>query len=424
MSKLLYISNQYPSPSLTFIRREIAALEELGFSVERVAIRGWEDKLVDPLDHAERARTHYLLRGGALKLLTALIATALSQPRAFVRALLLAFSLMRRSYRPAPLHLVWLAQACVAQRLCRATGVKHIHAHFGTNSAEVAMLTGRLAGIPFSFTVHGPDEFDHPEYIALREKTAAAAFVATISSFTRSQMLRWVDFADWDKVKTVPCGLDRSYIDAGTDEPADGERKAFVCIARLSPQKGQVLLIDAVAEVARHHPDVHLRLIGDGELRPVLEARIAALGISENVTLVGWLSSDAVRQEIRQARALVLSSFGEGLPIVIMEAMAMRRPVLSTWVAGIPELVRDGIDGWTYPAGSAPAIAEAMRACLDASDQALEKMGGGARARCVARHDARVGARMLADHFTTSIQAASIETASMQAGSIQAGAAA
>lgn len=406
MSKLLYLSNQYPSPSLTFIRREIAALEELGYTVERVAIRGWEDRLVDPLDHAERARTHYLLRGGALKLLTALIVTALSQPGAFAKAMLVAFSLMRRSYRPAPLHLVWLAQACVAQRLCRAAEVKHIHAHFGTNSAEVAMLTAQLARIPFSFTVHGPDEFDHPEYIALREKAAAAAFVATISSFTRSQMLRWVDFADWDKVRTIPCGLDRSYIDAcDPDEPADGERNAFVCIARLSPQKGQVLLIDAVAEVARHHPDVHLRLIGDGELRPVLEARIAELGIGDNVTLVGWLSSDAVRQEIRQARALVLSSFGEGLPIVIMEAMAMRRPVLSTWVAGIPELVRNGIDGWTYPAGNASAIAEAMGACMQASDQALEKMGEEARARCIARHDVRIGARMLADQFTASILA-------------------
>ena len=406
MTKLLYISNQYPSPSLTFIRREIGALEELGYTVERVAIRGWEDRLVDPLDHAERARTHYLLRGGVLKLLTALMVTALSQPGAFVKAMVVAFSLMRRSYRPAPLHLVWLAQACVAQRLCRAAGVKHIHAHFGTNSAEVAMLTAQLARIPFSFTVHGPDEFDHPEYIALREKAAAAAFVATISSFTRSQMLRWVNFADWDKVRTIPCGLDRSYIDAcDPDEPLACERNAFVCIARLSPQKGQVLLIDAVAEVARHHPEVHLRLIGDGELRPVLEARIAELGIGDNVTLVGWLSSDAVRQEIRQARALVLSSFGEGLPIVIMEAMAMRRPVLSTWVAGIPELVRNGIDGWTYPAGNASAIAEAMRACMRASDQALEKMGEDARARCIARHDARVGARMLADQFSASILA-------------------
>jgi colanic acid/amylovoran biosynthesis glycosyltransferase len=394
---VLYLVSQYPKISHTFIRREIHAVEECGVRILRAAIRGWSDELVDPDDIAERERTFYVLQKGALALVMALLSELVRSPRRFLASLGIALRMMRKSDRPRALHLVYLAEACVIAGFCRREGVDHIHAHFGTNPAEVAMLTSGLVGVPYSFTVHGPDEFDCPLYLGLREKIQRAKFVAGISWYTRSQLLRWAAPEDWHKVKVVHCGLDESYA-AAVDRPAE---KCFqlVSIARLSGQKGQGLLIEAMAEVVRTHPQVRLVLGGDGELRGRIEALIAARGLGENVRISGWLSGAEVKEELLRSRALVLSSFAEGIPVVLMEAMALGRPVLTTCVAGISELVRDGVDGWVYPAGSIEALAQAMRQCLDAEAGEIARMGANARARCLTEHDIRAIGRQLAEAF-------------------------
>jgi glycosyltransferase involved in cell wall biosynthesis len=165
-------------------------------------------------------------------------------------------------------------------------------------------------------------------------------------------------------------------------------------VGRLSEQKGQLLLLEAAAEVAATAPDFRLTLVGDGELRAPTERRIAELGLGDVVEITGWADEAEVRRRILAARALVLASFAEGLPVVIMEAMALRRPVISTWVAGIPELV-DADCGWLVPAGDAGALAGAMRAALSAPPERLAAMGRAGRARVEARHDQRAEARRL-----------------------------
>ncbi|SFR72405.1 Glycosyltransferase involved in cell wall bisynthesis [Mitsuaria sp. PDC51] len=395
--KIAYLVNHYPKVSHTFIRREILALEKQGQDVLRVAVRGWDDPAPDAQDQAEKARTHYLLRGGAAALGTALVREALRAPGRFLGALGLALRMGRRADRPWPLHLVYLAEACVALRLMRDAGVTHVHAHFGTNSTEVAMLLHALGGPGYSFTVHGPEEFDKPEFLHLGEKIRRARFVVAITSFCRSQLFRWVERAHWAKVQVVHCGLEPGF-HAGADAPPSGRR--LVAVGRLAEQKGHLLLIEAAALLARERPDFELVLAGDGELRAAIEARIAELGLQRVVRITGWIGSDQVRAELMAARALVLASFAEGLPVVAMEAMALGRPVVSTSIAGIPELIVPGTHGWLVPAGDAPALAEAMRECLDCDDARLRQMAEAARTRVLARHDVDTEASRLLRLFS------------------------
>jgi glycosyltransferase involved in cell wall biosynthesis len=394
--RVAYLINQYPKVSHTFIRREIAALERLGVEVLRFAVRGWDASVADPEDAAERTRTRYLLYGGMWPLVRAVATLAMVSPGRLAAALWLALRMGHRADRPWPYHLVYWAEACRLQcELSRAGGAAQVHAHFGTNAAEVAMLAHVLGGPPYSFTVHGPEEFDKPEFLGLREKIRRASAVIAISSFGRSQLWRWADAADWPKVQVVHCGLEAGFFGAAAI-PVPACRRV-VCVGRLCEQKGQLLLVEAAARLQASGEDFELVLAGDGDMRPRIEEAIARHGLQHRVRITGWISSDKVRNELAASRALVLPSFAEGLPVVIMEAMAIGRPVLSTYVAGIPELVRDGVEGWLFEAGSVEALAEAMRACLDAPEDLLQRLGAAARSRVLARHhvDAEA-ARLLA----------------------------
>jgi colanic acid/amylovoran biosynthesis glycosyltransferase len=397
LPQLAYLVNQYPKVSHSFIRREIQALERLGLAVQRYALRGWADLIADDEDLRERQRTRYLLAGGAGPLAWAALATMVTSPRRFIVALRLAWAMSRRADRPWPLHLIYFFEACLLRRWMAASGIDHLHAHFGTNPAEVAALAHALGGPPFSFTVHGPEEFDKPQALHLACKARDAAFVAAVSSYGRSQLYRWLPVADWPKVQVVHCGLESAFHAVPVQAPTEAPR--LVCIGRLCEQKGQLLLVRAAARLRRAGVPLQLVLAGDGELRPAIEALVRECGIERDVEITGWVDADRVRREILAARALVLPSFAEGLPVVLMEAMALRRPVISTFVAGIPELVRPGVDGWLVPAGDEAALVAAMRDCLSAAPATLEAMGLSAHERVLQRHSIDVEAAKLAALF-------------------------
>jgi colanic acid/amylovoran biosynthesis glycosyltransferase len=318
----------------------------------------------------------------------------LRAPAAFAQALVQAGRMSRGSDRPLIYHLAYLAEACSVLTFLRARPVRHLHAHFGTNSAEVAMLTHILGGPPYSFTVHGPEEFDNPAALHLREKTENAAFVVAISSYGRSQLYRWVGHEHWRRIEVVHCGLDKEFhMHAGASPLEDTLR--LVCVGRLNEQKGQLILLDAVRQLRDQGVLFDLVLAGDGEMRAELEEQIGRYGLQERVRITGWISSEQVRHEIQAARAMVLPSFAEGLPVVIMEAMALERPVISTTVAGIPELVRPGHDGWLVTPGDADALANTLSLVLNTSIASLREMGSQARQRVNARHDIDVEAAKL-----------------------------
>lgn len=402
--RIAYLINQYPTVSHSFIRREIVALERGGVDVLRVAVRGWGDKAASSADADERLRTRYLLQGGAAPLFKATMSCLMRHPLRLAKALVSALRFSRGSLRPLPLHLVYLAEACLLRRWLARAGCDHLHAHFGTNATEVAYLCHRLGGPGFSFTVHGPEEFDMPAALHIAEKVRDARFVVAISSFGRSQLLRWIDAADWPKIRVVHCGLDSEFsAQALTPPPATPQ---LVCVGRLCEQKGQLLLLRAVHRLREQGTRVQLVLAGDGEMRRDAEALIAELDIGDQVRITGWIGGPTVRQEILEARALVLPSFAEGLPVVLMEAMALGRPVITTYIAGIPELVTQGETGWLIPAGDVQALADAMRAVLAHDDVQLAAMGARARARALARHSIDTEAGKLAAHFRAATAAA------------------
>ena len=372
-------------------------LERLGFTVQRVAVRGWDEPLVDPQDQQERTQTRYLLQNGFLPLLQSVVRSMTSSPMKFARSLRLATSCARVSDRSLLHHLVYLAEACLLLRWLQEWRIDHIHAHFGTNGAQVAMLANSLGDASFSFTVHGPEEFDKPQALALGEKIRRAVFVAAISSFGRSQIFRWVQHSHWKKIHVVHCGLEQAF-HAGEVSPATAAPN-MVCIGRLCEQKGQLLLMEAAHLLKQRGVAFSLVLAGDGEMRSAVEAAIVRYDLHNQVRITGWISGLQVRNELLAARALVLPSFAEGLPVVIMEAMSMRRPVVSTFVAGIPELVQTGETGWLVPAGDVQLLADAMQQCLDAPVEVLARMGEAARRRALEHHDIDTEAAKLATLF-------------------------
>jgi glycosyltransferase involved in cell wall biosynthesis len=390
--KLGYFSNTYPVPSATFVRGEILAHEAAGVPVRRYAIRPFEGELVDPADLREAWLTAYLLDPSLKALVGPALREAVVNPLRFLRALGRAARMAVVPGGRGAYNFAYLLEAVRLKALTRADGIRHLHAHFSTNSASVAMLCKLLGGPEYSFTVHGPDELPKMKTDGIAAKVGHARFVVAITDFARRAIIDAAGAKLADKIEIVPCGLDMPRFSVAGPIAADNKR--LVCVGRLCWQKAQVRLVEAVAQVRNAHPDMHLTLIGDGDTRPEIEALIQQHALHDQVTLHGWGTNDEVRAAIAGSRALVLPSEAEGLPIVIMEALAMGRPVISTRIAGIPELLDDGC-GWLIETRDLPALAGALDDCLSADPSRLHALGAEGRRRVEVRHDqARNAARI------------------------------
>ena len=395
--KIAYFINQYPKVSHTFIRREILALERQGFEVQRIALLGWSEMPPDPIDREEQSKTRYVLRQGAPGLAVPVLRCIILSPLKLCRALRLAIRLSHRTDRRLLHHIVRVTEACRLVEWLRDSGAACLHAHFGTNSAEIAMYTRSLGGPPFSVTIHGPEEFESP--MGLGEKVGAAEFVAAISSYGRSQLYLRCKASDWPKIQVVRCGIEASFYQRSTQSP---QSRRLICVGRLCEAKGQLLLVEAMARLRAKGIRMELVFAGDGPLRTELEVSIKRHDLEDCIRITGWISSDKVREELMACRALVLPSFAEGLPVVIMEAMALRMPVLSTFVAGIPELVGADESGWLFPAGSIDDLTAALEDCLSRSADEIKQMGDRGFVRVTERHSVDVEAAKLGALFRKS----------------------
>ena len=294
--KLAYLVNQYPKVSHAFIRREVLALEKVGVPVARFSVRP-PDELVDEEDRAEAARTEVLLARGVFGLVAATLADACSRPIRFVRALVATCRMGRRSERGVLRHFAYLMEAALLRRELARREVTHLHAHFGTNSTAVALLCHTLGGPRFSFTVHGPEEFDKPQALSLGEKIAQAHAVVAITSFARSQLYRWTSYTHWPKVHVVHCAVDDQWL-AAPPLPIAADSRTLVCVGRLCEQKGQALLVEAAAQLAREGVRFQLVLVGDGEMRRDIEALVATHKLGAQVTITGWADGAEVRRQL------------------------------------------------------------------------------------------------------------------------------
>ncbi len=381
---ICYFVNQYPKVSHTFIRREILGLESLGAKVIRVAARNSPEELVDETDKQELTKTRCIALGNKKGLLKSGFKQFLSTPLNFIKAIGVAFQLAFNDQNRYFYNLIYLLEACELLRICNEQQVDHIHAHFGTNSTSVVLLCKILGGPNYSFTVHGPEEFDKPIQISLGKKIQHASFVVAITSYCRSQLMRWCSFDHWKKITIVHCAVDDQLL-AKEHKPIT-KANHFINIGRLSEQKGQMLLVQAIALLKQRNVDVHLSLIGDGELRGEIERFIKANGLENNITLLGWCSTAQIVEALDDCTALLLPSFAEGLPVSIMESLARKRPVLSTYIAGIPELI-DEKSGWLIPAGDDMAIADEIEKIIQLTPDELNALGEYGYQRVSNEHD-------------------------------------
>ncbi len=378
-----YFMNAYPMTSTTFIRREIEAHERAGFDVRRYAIRPWDQKLVDPKDIEEENRTFYILRQGSLSMVKRFLRELFSNPVGLVRGFGMAVKLMRVASGKRLLQFAYFLEAIVLKQQTALDGIDHLHTHFSTNSATVALLAHKMGGPRYSMTIHGPDELFEMKENGLVEKVRHARFVVAITQYCRDVVDAETAGQFSDKIHIVHCGLDMSEFEQPDNVP---DNKTLICVGRLCKAKAQTLLIEALHQIVEKHPDVILVLIGDGEERPAVEDAIARLDLQDYVEMVGWKSNSEVHQALRQNRAMVLPSLAEGLPIVIMESFALGRPVVTTRICGIPELV-DASCGWLADPGDVETLVDCLDAVLSKSSDELTEMGMIGRNRVLESHD-------------------------------------
>lgn len=398
--RIAYLLNMYPLISTTFIRREIEAVEALGQPIHRFALRYWDDALVDPDDIAEQERTHYILTGSKAALASDAVLAILCHPLRFLALLPLWWRVWRNANRKFVQHVAYLIEALAFFRRTTALGIDHVHTHFSTNATTVAMFARRMGGASYSFTVHGPDELvpGEPARLSLREKAREAAFIVAITGYCRNRIVQ--DAPDVaDKIRIIPCGID---VDDFPFDPTPPESARIICIGRLCVNKGQTHIPPAVAAIAAEFPELVVELIGGGEDEPAIREAIARHGVERQVVLHGWGSNAYVREQLEAGRAMLLPSYAEGLPIGIMEALAIGRPVLTTRIAGIPELVDEGC-GWIFDPGDEAAIAEALRGIMRASREERAAMGAEGRRRVEDRHDRRKSAQRLLAAFEETV---------------------
>jgi len=384
--KLAYITGHYARASDTFIRSEVIGLRSLGHVVRTFSVRR-EASAKDLSDEvrSEQASTTYILEQPKSAILAAVIWCWLTRPRGLWKAASLAWRTRVPGVRGTLMQVIYVVEACFLARALVREEIEIIHNHIAENSATVTMLASTICGVPYSMTVHGPGIFFHPRQWALGEKIARAAFTASITEFCKSQCMLFSDPVHWPRIHVVRCTTGPNF---ERIEPTPlPEAARFLFVGRLCAEKGLTVLIDAFAQAQQSGVPMQLAIVGDGPMRAETEAKIREHGMADKVSLLGWQNAEAIQRELRACRTFVLPSFAEGLPVVIMEAFQMGRPVISTQIAGIPELVKHGINGWLVAPGDASQLAQAIIEAASTPLPTLAAMGTAAVASVKLKHD-------------------------------------
>ena len=399
--RIAYLSGLYPHAGSTFITIEVQELRRLGFDVSTFAARKPEhDQLVGESIAEEYARTEYLFDGGKSRWIPALLWAVATRPRRLLTAIRHVWTTTPPGVKGKGKGVAYLLEACLLARVVTRRSIRHIHNHISEASATVAMAAAELSGVSYSLTEHGSGIFFHPVAWGLGAKIAGASFTACISDFCRSQCMLFAPREAWPRILIVRACVQPEFL-AGEPTPVpDSPRMLFV--GRLTEAKGVSLLIEAVRRLERKGTQIELTLLGDGPLRTEVERDLAELG--DRLRLLSWCPSEVVRTELERTRCLVLPSLTEGLPTVVMEALAMHRPVVATQIAGISELLEDGVGGWRIPAGSVEALEAAMREAVEAPTEELERLAKAGAARVREAHNPAVEIPKLAALFDAALR--------------------
>lgn len=400
MTRVLYFTAEYPRATDTFIQREIAAVRSAGIQVESSAIRRPGDEhMVGDEQRTERERTQYLLPPTIGGVLGAHARLFLRSPGRYLASSKLAYRTKRAGLRGGLYQAFYFAEAGLLADRLRSERFDHLHSHLGDVATSVAMLASSLAGVPFSFTLHGPGVFFDANVWRLDAKIERASFVSCISWFARSQAQLLSSAEAASKLHIIHCGVDPSrYQDRSQAADADEAEFRLAFVARLDHVKGVGELLEAVASMAQDQPGIHLDLAGDGPKRAEYEAMVERLGIADRVTFHGYIDQSGVAQLLATADAYVLPSFAEGVPVGLMEAQASGLPVIATQVGGVSELVIDGVTGFVCRPGDREQLTSRI-AELARDVQLRRRLGAAGRARVAAEFDSADEGRRLAALF-------------------------
>jgi colanic acid/amylovoran biosynthesis glycosyltransferase len=374
--RIAYLTGEYLRPTHTFIQREVAVLRSYGVEVDTFSIRKTDEvDLVSPEQQSERDRTTYILPPSLLTLLKAHLTLFFRTPSRYWQGLALAWKMRSPGLTALFYQLFYFVEAGILAQSLKERQIQHLHNHFSDSSCTVSMLAATLAGLSFSFTIHGPAIFLEPYRWRLDLKVQQALFVSCISYYCRSQVMLLSPIEQWSKLHIVHCGVDLQRFTPVTHQ---SNSKRLLYTGRLSAAKGVPILFQALQQIVPHHPNLVLTLVGDGADRVALEMLAADLDLTPYLKFVGYQSQDAVCQYLLNSDIFVLPSFSEGLPVALMEALAAGVPVITTAIAGIGELVEDGVNGYLISPGAVEPLVQRLKQLLDDADL-RQRMGQAGR---------------------------------------------
>ena len=414
--RIAYLVSRYPAVSHTFVLREVLALRRLGLLIDTFSVRrSRPEELLSTADREAFETTYAILPPRIGDLLRAHAIALLTRPSRYVVTLWLALRLTPGGLRGTLWQLFYFIEAVIFWHECRRRGIRHVHAHFANVAADVALLAASLGGggadgWSWSFTMHGSSEFYDAAQNRLAKKVERASFVVCISDFCRSQLMALADEDHWPKLRKARCGVDVDAYRPGSTESDDSAGATpgtarILCVGRLTSAKGQALLIRAVAELSRRRLPVEAVFVGDGPTRAILQELAQSLGIGERVVFTGSVGQDTIRSQYAAADLFCLPSLAEGVPVVLMEAMAMGLPVVTTRIMGTPELVDDGVSGLLVSPGRVDELARALAELISAPDR-REAMGRAGREKVCAEFEIEQSARRVHELFVDELSAA------------------
>lgn len=383
--RLGYLVSRYPAVSHTFILREVLALKEHGIDVSVASINR-PDRTLEGLTQEERsevAKTFYVKSAGLSAVISAQVSLFVKRPAGYLRGLAFALRLGGSDLSRLLICFFYFVEASMLARWMRGLALHHLHVHFATPAATVAMILARLAPIHFSITVHGPDEFYDVPGCYLAEKVASSQFICAIGLYARSQLMKIAPVEHWDKIEIAPLGVDPEHF-APRPFRLSPDPFEVLCVGRLTPAKGQHILLSAAGILSDAGHDVLFRFVGDGPERQSLEQQVHARHLGKIVSFEGAVNQDRIRGFYQTADVFALASFAEGIPVVLMEAMAMEVPCVTTWITGVPELIRNEVDGLLVAPSDAQGLAGAILRLME--DAGLRKRLGEAGRRRVMEH--------------------------------------
>jgi glycosyltransferase involved in cell wall biosynthesis len=397
--KLAYLVARYPAVSQTFVVGEVRGLRREGLDVDTLAIRrSPPDEVLSRVDREAFASTYSVLPARPWHRLRAHARALGRDPRAYVSTLLHALALGRLDLRAVLWQLFYFAEAMVVWEQCERREVRHLHVHFPNVAADVAMLVARYGGEDWSYsmTLHGPNELSDVRGHRLPEKVRRSAFTICISHYTRSQVMNFVEREHWTKLPVVHCGIDTERFTPSPDGAPPKSAPTVLAVGRLDPRKGHSLLVEALGRLVGDGTDARVIIVGEGPERATLERLARDLGVSDRLSLPGAVGQDEIGSWFASADVFCVPSLAEGLPVVLMEAMASELPVVAPRLMGIPELVEDGVNGTLVTPGRADELAAALDRQL-ADPEARRRMGAAGRERVLAEFEVGECSRQVAE---------------------------